>query len=140
MGDPCMIVFASLQCHCLVAQSCSVVLLHLFEDLRCVGSRLCGAAVWTWTAGLQEDDLLSAKCRFEELQILQFGDPRLKDFLLPIFDATGDTVAKASGRTLEESYEFALLDQQVAGTGERVAMLKEWLADLCRPQKEIWKY
>lgn len=40
------------------------------------------------------------------------GSRLLKDFLLPIFDATGDTVAK------------------VAGTGERVAMLKEWLADL----------
>lgn len=65
-GYPCIIVFASLQYHFLVTQSCSVVLLHLFEDLRCVGSRLCGAAVWTWTAGLQEDDLLSiGKCRFE---------------------------------------------------------------------------
>lgn len=68
MGDPCIIVFASLQCHFLVTQSCSVVLLHLFKDLRCVGSRLCGAAVWTWTAGLQEDDLLHWKMWIRSLQ------------------------------------------------------------------------
>ena len=37
---------------------------------------------------------------------------RLRDFLLPIFDATGQTVAK------------------VACTGERMALLKGWLAEL----------
>eukprot|EP00435_Cladocopium_sp_Y103_P041602 s827_g11.t1 len=47
---------------------------------------------------------------FTDLRVL--GSRLLRDFLLPIFDATGQTVAK------------------VACTGERMAVLKGWLAEL----------
>ena len=46
------------------------------------------------------------------LAFLPFQLLRPRDFLLPIFDATGQTVAK------------------VACTGERMALLKGWLAEL----------
>lgn len=82
---------------------------------------------------------------------------RLVDFLLPIFDATGQTVAKArcymvlrntpyqehisrrfqgtAGRcSIQISLPQPPVPPQVAGTGERVSALKGWLADLFSTQ------
>ncbi|CAL1151738.1 unnamed protein product [Cladocopium goreaui] len=59
----------------------------------------------------------------KDLRVLgsRLCEPELRDFLLPIFDATGQTVAK------------------VACTGERMALLKGWLAELfAEPLWTLW--
>ena len=51
-------------------------------------------------------------------------DPRLSDFLSPIFDATGPTVAKAGAAW------HAPRCARWRTRGERVSQLRQWLAQL----------